>query len=93
MAPCLPFSPFRSFLQLCRIQIEMAALALHGLGYFDVALRKIHEGADLAMGSKHSAMASTERKIRLRPVRAGSRRELSFRVVEAGGRERLNIGS
>jgi SAM-dependent methyltransferase len=42
---------------LCLAQdFEMVAFALHGLGYFDVALRKIREDADLAMVSKHSAI-------------------------------------
>jgi hypothetical protein len=39
---------------LClRQNFEMVGLALHGLGYFDVALRKIGEGAELARVSTH----------------------------------------
>jgi hypothetical protein len=42
---------------LCLTQdFEMVGLALHGLGYFDVAIRKIREEAKLAVVSKLSAM-------------------------------------
>jgi hypothetical protein len=42
---------------LCLTQdFEMVGLALHGLGYFDVAIRKIREDAELAVASKLSAM-------------------------------------
>jgi hypothetical protein len=42
---------------LCLTQdFEMVGHALHGLGYFDVAIRKIREDAELAVASKLSVM-------------------------------------